>query len=135
MSENLIILKAVFSRVPFAAAFVCMIHDAVVSASKVEGESMQPTLNPNPRSTFSDYVLLYRLREPYTKGDVVVFRSPRDPSQLMIKRIIAWKGIGFVRCLVVAVTNMSTCRRVMFGLKETRIAPLIPVILVLFQQP
>lgn len=85
-------LRAFFSQALVTFPAIYMVHDAAVSASKVEGESMQPTLNPGGPRSSSDFVLLNKLRDKYGRGDVVVFKSPRDPSLLMIKRIIGVEG-------------------------------------------
>lgn len=55
----------------------------------VRGASMDPSLQNG------DYLIVdeisYRLRDPQ-RGDVVVFRVPRDNSQFLIKRIIGLPG-------------------------------------------
>lgn len=55
----------------------------------VKGESMEPNFSNK------EYLLIdeisYRLKEPQ-RGDVIVFRYPRDPSQYYIKRIIGLPG-------------------------------------------
>jgi signal peptidase I len=56
---------------------------------KVEGISMMPGLNDQERIFVNKFV--YRL-EPIERGDVVVFRYPRNPSQSFIKRVIALAG-------------------------------------------
>uniref|UniRef100_T1JHL3 Mitochondrial inner membrane protease subunit 2 n=1 Tax=Strigamia maritima TaxID=126957 RepID=T1JHL3_STRMM len=61
--------------------------------AKVEGISMQPSLNPDFKST--DYVLLNRwsIRNfDVARGDVVSLFSPKDPDQKIIKRIIGLEG-------------------------------------------
>src|ERR1051325_7792046 len=52
---------------------------------KVEGTSMLPGLEDQERIFVNNFV--YRL-EPIERGDVVVFRYPRDPSKSYIKRVI-----------------------------------------------
>src|SRR6202795_1965325 len=52
---------------------------------KVEGTSMMPSLDDQERIFVNKYV--YRL-EPIQRGDIVVFRYPRDPSKSFIKRVI-----------------------------------------------
>jgi|SRR6185369_4696263 len=52
---------------------------------KVEGTSMMPLLDDQERIFINKFV--YRL-EPIERGDVVVFRYPRDPSKSFIKRVI-----------------------------------------------
>jgi signal peptidase I len=56
---------------------------------KVEGTSMMPTLEDQERVFINKFV--YRL-EPIQRGDVVVFRYPRDTSKSYIKRVIAAPG-------------------------------------------
>jgi signal peptidase I len=56
---------------------------------KVEGTSMMPSLDDQERIFVNQYV--YRL-EPIQRGDVIVFRYPRDPSKSFIKRVIALAG-------------------------------------------
>ncbi len=56
---------------------------------KVEGTSMLPSLADQERIFINKFV--YRL-EPIERGDVVVFRYPRDPSKSYIKRVIAVPG-------------------------------------------
>ncbi len=56
---------------------------------KVEGTSMMPVLDDQERIFINKYV--YRW-EPIERGDVVVFRYPRDPSKSYIKRVIGVAG-------------------------------------------
>jgi signal peptidase I len=56
---------------------------------KVEGTSMMPLLDDQERIFVNKFV--YRL-EPIERGDVVVFRYPRDPSKSYIKRVIGVAG-------------------------------------------
>src|SRR5271168_1295709 len=56
---------------------------------KVEGTSMMPSLSDQERIFVNKFV--YRL-EPISRGDIVVFRYPRDPSKSYIKRVIGAAG-------------------------------------------
>lgn len=56
---------------------------------KVEGGSMMPSLTNRERIFVNKFV--YRL-EPVERGDIVVFRYPRDPSLSFIKRVIGVPG-------------------------------------------
>jgi len=56
---------------------------------KVEGTSMMPALADQERVFINKFV--YKL-EPISRGDVVVFRYPRDVSKSYIKRVIAVAG-------------------------------------------
>jgi signal peptidase I len=56
---------------------------------KVEGVSMMPSLADQERIFVNKFV--YRL-EPIERGDIVVFRYPRDPSKSYIKRVVGTAG-------------------------------------------
>src|SRR5436305_2041904 len=56
---------------------------------KVEGTSMMPGLDDQERIFINKFV--YRL-EPIERGDIIVFRYPRDPSKSYIKRVIGMQG-------------------------------------------
>src|SRR2546426_4319050 len=56
---------------------------------KVEGTSMMPGLEDQERIFVNKFV--YRW-EPIERGDIVVFRYPRDPSKSFIKRVIGLAG-------------------------------------------
>ena len=56
---------------------------------KVEGVSMMPLLEDQERIFVNKFV--YRW-EPIERGDIVVFRYPRDPSKSYIKRVIGMAG-------------------------------------------
>ncbi len=56
---------------------------------KVEGTSMLPGLEDQERIFINKFV--YRL-EPIERGDIVVFRYPRDPSKSYIKRVVGMPG-------------------------------------------
>ena len=56
---------------------------------KVEGTSMLPALADQERIFVNKFV--YRL-EPISRGDVIVFHYPLDPTKSFIKRVIAVAG-------------------------------------------
>ena len=79
------------------------VGDLLVAVHRVEGASMRPTLNPAgdadraaaAAASSHDVVLaekmsvrLYR----WSRGDVVLLRSPVEPRRLLIKRIVALEG-------------------------------------------
>lgn len=68
-----------------SAFFIIFLYQPV----KVEGTSMLPGLEDQERIFINKFV--YRW-EPIAKGDIVVFRYPRDPSKSYIKRVIAGPG-------------------------------------------
>jgi len=72
------------------AAVLYLIIQTLTARIKVESTSMVPTLNSN------DYVvvnkLAYQLGQP-TRGDIIVFKYPPDPTQIpYIKRVIGLPG-------------------------------------------
>lgn len=69
-------------------AISCFIIIFLYQPVKVEGTSMMPSLDDQERIFVNKFV--YRL-EPIERGDIVVFRYPRDPSKSFIKRVI---GVG-----------------------------------------
>jgi signal peptidase I len=68
------------------SAFVILF---VYQPVKVEGTSMAPGLDDQERIFINKFV--YRV-EPISRGDIVVFRYPRDPSKSYIKRVVAVPG-------------------------------------------
>ncbi len=68
-----------------AAFFVIFLYQPV----KVEGTSMMPLLDDQERIFVNKFV--YSL-ESVERGDIVVFRYPRDPSTSYIKRVIGIAG-------------------------------------------
>ena len=85
-----------------ATLFSAWIRDLVISLAisafiivflyqpvKVEGTSMMPSLDDQERIFINKFV--YRI-EPIQRGDIVVFRYPRDPQKSFIKRVIGVAG-------------------------------------------
>ncbi|XP_034876826.1 mitochondrial inner membrane protease subunit 2 isoform X1 [Mirounga leonina] len=82
--------KGFFVAVPVAVTFL----DRVACVARVEGASMQPSLNPGG-SQSSDVVLLnhWKMRNfEVQRGDIVSLVSPKNPEQKIIKRVIALEG-------------------------------------------
>ncbi|XP_057360655.1 mitochondrial inner membrane protease subunit 2 isoform X6 [Manis pentadactyla] len=82
--------KGFFVAVPVAVTFL----DRVACVARVEGASMQPSLNPGGSQT-SDVVLLnhWKVRNfEVQRGDIVSLVSPKNPEQKIIKRVIALEG-------------------------------------------
>ncbi|KAH7435803.1 hypothetical protein KP509_06G080300 [Ceratopteris richardii] len=87
-----------------AAAMICITFtDIVGNFATIQGNSMQPTLQQGHKDFISllkgDVVFYEKISAPaykYCRGDVVVLsffcRSPTDPDQLMVKRLIAMQG-------------------------------------------
>ncbi|XP_028414443.1 mitochondrial inner membrane protease subunit 2-like [Dendronephthya gigantea] len=70
------------------------ITDNLFTVCPVEGASMQPVLNPGHHT--KDVVLINRLKakrlDKIERGNIVSIVSPKDPSTVFIKRIIALEG-------------------------------------------
>ncbi|XP_034264743.1 mitochondrial inner membrane protease subunit 2 isoform X2 [Pantherophis guttatus] len=83
-------LKGFFVAVPVTVTFL----DRLACIARVEGTSMQPSLNPVEQQV-SDIVLLnhWSIRNyEVQRGDMVSLVSPRNPEQKIIKRVIALEG-------------------------------------------
>src|SRR5271155_5561183 len=78
-------LRDLILSLAISAFIIVFIYQPV----KVEGTSMMPLLSDQERIFVNKFV--YRL-EPISRGDVVVFRYPRDPSKSYIKRVIGLAG-------------------------------------------
>ena len=101
-TTNLIVQASVSTRAPRAMLLSVWLRDLIISLAiscfiiiflyqpvKVEGTSMMPSLEDQERIFVNK--LVYRL-EPIQRGDIVVFRYPRDPSKSFIKRVIGLAG-------------------------------------------
>lgn len=78
-------LRDLVISLAISAFFIIFLYQPV----KVEGTSMMPSLNDQERIFINKFV--YRI-EPIQRGDIVVFRYPRDPSKSFIKRVIGVAG-------------------------------------------
>ena len=72
-----------------AIAVAMFIRTFIVELYVVDGPSMRPTLQHEERLVVNKFI--YYFRNPQ-KGEVVIFRYPRDPSRDFIKRVIATAG-------------------------------------------
>jgi signal peptidase I len=72
-----------------AVVLAFFIRYYIVELYMVEGPSMRPTLLNGERLVVNKFI--YRFKEPQ-RGDVLVFRYPKDPSRDFIKRVIAVPG-------------------------------------------
>lgn len=72
-----------------AVVLAFFIRSFIVELYMVEGPSMRPTLVNNERLVVNKFI--YRFKEPQ-RGEVIVFRYPRDPSRDFIKRVIGVAG-------------------------------------------
>ena len=61
------------------------------SLHRVEGPSMQPTLNPN-NSYFDDYIIVKKINEPQNSNlvnSIISLHHPKQKNSYLIKRLIA----------------------------------------------
>nr|CAB3256090.1 mitochondrial inner membrane protease subunit 1-like [Phallusia mammillata] len=79
------------------ACILVYVDKYYISLTLVTGSSMQPTINPDSTSQ-RDIVMLDRT--PITtrdysqiqRGNIITFRSPRNPNDINIKRVIGLEG-------------------------------------------
>lgn len=84
--------KSFFEIIKFALTIILIvvpIRTFVAQPFIVNGESMSPTFENGEYLIIDE--LSYHLRTPQ-RGEVVVFRYPKDPSKFFIKRIIGLPG-------------------------------------------
>jgi signal peptidase I len=83
------LLKDLFILALLIVLVVLPVRAFVISPFVVDGESMYPTFEN------LDYLIIdeisYRFTDP-KRGDVIVFRYPKDPNVFYIKRIIGLPG-------------------------------------------
>lgn len=73
-----------------AAIFLALIiRTFIVELYVVDGPSMKPTLQDEERLVVNRFI--YRVRDPI-KGEVIIFRYPRDIKRDFVKRVIATAG-------------------------------------------
>lgn len=99
-SGLLAIVKAIFNWAVLPVAIVLILHSFVFQAFRVVGNSMVPTLKE------SDYLIISKVdaslaRASFTgksgeyipqRNDVIVFRYPKNPELVFVKRVIALPG-------------------------------------------
>ncbi len=78
-------MRDIFISLAVSAFIIIFLYQPV----KVEGTSMMPGLTDQERIFINKFV--YKL-EPISRGDVIVFRYPLDPSKSYIKRVVALAG-------------------------------------------
>src|SRR5215831_7259432 len=78
-------IRDLLLSIGISAFFIIFLYQPV----KVEGTSMLPGLEDQERIFINKFV--YRW-EPIQRGDIVVFRYPRDTSKSFIKRVIGVAG-------------------------------------------
>lgn len=80
----------------FALMFAALLVVFVVQPVKVEGTSMEPNLH-NGERIFVNKLIYYGIPK-LTRGDIIVFWYPDNPSKSYIKRIIGLPGESVVLC-------------------------------------
>ncbi|XP_010881519.3 mitochondrial inner membrane protease subunit 2 isoform X3 [Esox lucius] len=94
-------VRAFVSGFFVAVPVTVTVLDRFAYVARVEGASMQPSLNPEGNVTGSDVVLLNRWsvrNYQVRRGDIVSVLSPKNPQQKIIKRVIALEG-DFIKTL------------------------------------
>jgi len=82
-------IRAWMATLGSAAVYATLIVTFLGQIARVDGSSMQPTLEDNDRLVVNK--LAYRLHAPAI-GDVVMLLSPENPSKALVKRVIAKPG-------------------------------------------
>ena len=75
--------------VVISLAIIIPVRYFLIQPFYVNGASMEPSFHDHEYLIIDE--ITYRLREPQ-RGEIVVFKYPRDPSQYFIKRIIGLPG-------------------------------------------
>ncbi len=79
----------ILETIVFVGSLFIVIYLFILQPNQIRGASMEPTFDSG------DYIftskITYRFRKP-ERGDIVVFRSPRNPDIEFIKRIIGLPG-------------------------------------------
>eukprot|EP00249_Psilotum_nudum_P008649 c21422_g1_i1 orf=268-786(-) len=86
-------------RLALAAVLGVTVSDKVGTVTFMDGPSMEPTLNSGSDDTFKflkkDILWVETFFTPaynFSRGDVVVLRSPEEPNEWLVKRLIALQG-------------------------------------------
>ncbi|HOV78562.1 MAG TPA: signal peptidase I [Bacillota bacterium] len=83
------VFSEIFESVAIAVILAVIIRLFVLEPFYIPSGSMEPTLKENDRIIVSK--LTYRFQEP-KRGDIVVFKYPKDPRRNFVKRLIAVGG-------------------------------------------
>ena len=82
-------LVEVIQIVLISSAIIIPIRYFLIQPFYVKGASMEPNFYDHEYLIIDE--LTYRFRDPF-RGEIVVFKYPRDPSQYFIKRVIGLPG-------------------------------------------
>lgn len=94
MSQGAQFVRSVLVQSCWLTPVVVAVNDLIGGPASVHGRSMQPTLNPSGLAA-NDLVLVDKLSirlYKYSRGDVVLFRSPVSTDTMLIKRLVALEG-------------------------------------------
>ncbi|MDP2858257.1 MAG: signal peptidase I [Bacillota bacterium] len=83
------VLQETLETVIIAAAIALLIRFFIVEPFRVDGPSMEPTFHTGDMLIVNKFG--YRFSAP-KRGDVIVFRYPRQPQKDYVKRVIAVAG-------------------------------------------
>jgi signal peptidase I len=82
-------LVAWFKTIVSAAVYATLIVTFAFQVARVEGQSMEPTLEDQDRLIVNK--LAYRIGEP-RRGDIVMLYYPLNPEKSFVKRVMAEEG-------------------------------------------
>lgn len=83
------VLREAIETIIIAVVLTFFLITFVAESFVVNGHSMEPTLHDGERVIVNK--LVYRFRQP-RRGEIVVFRYPKDPAKDFIKRVVAVPG-------------------------------------------
>jgi len=89
MGAIFLFILEVVQIVLISVAIIVPVRYFLIQPFLVKGASMEPTYHNHEYLIVDE--ISYRFSEP-DRGDVIVFRYPRDPSQFFIKRVIGLPG-------------------------------------------
>jgi signal peptidase I len=89
MKKFLVFVWEVVKMVVISLAIVLPIRYFLIQPFYVKGASMEPNFHDREYLIIDE--ISYRFNEPQ-RGDIIVFRYPRDPQEYFIKRIVALPG-------------------------------------------
>ncbi len=89
MRNFLTFVFEVVKIVVISLAIIIPVRYFLIQPFYVKGASMEPNFHDHEYLIIDE--ISYRFREP-ERGEIIVFKYPRDPSQYFIKRIIGMPG-------------------------------------------
>jgi signal peptidase I len=87
LGEEIVVWIKTFAS---AAVYATLIVTFGIQVARVEGKSMEPTLQDQDRLIINKAV--YRFFEDPKPGDIVMLFYPKDPDKSFVKRVIAEEG-------------------------------------------